>query len=664
MQLCRSAAWKILVCVLLLQAWHITPAQAQTLTLEQAQAQLTAQQAAVSAQETKTLAARQTMNQAQVDSNSANRARSSALSSYNRASTLLTTAENNLAKAKADGADDATIGALNKTVTEATAARDTAATTLQARTDDATAATQTLNTATTAFNQQTAALENATDLQEVYRQNVSSLGGTGNTDLTEQEQAVADQTAKTNTAREAMNQAQIENNRARRVLEDAQDNYTTADNALDTAQMNLAQAQADGADQATLDSLNDNVKQAIAARDAATAALQVQNDTVSNTAQTLHNTTVAFNQERAALDASNNQLRSNQRGNSYATNTGNRALIDLRNTAGNVFGRASSGVTNSINSAARYSAVGLSRADRMAFSSAYEMDVKSAGGSNDCTDGTLGGMICSLMARTTGGVGVITGIAFLAATLLGFQAVWKLKEHVESPSHVPLWDPMKRFVAAGAFFAFPFVVDVVRETIEAAGTDTTSSGFNGQSSGLGLDAMVVKLMANVTEPMIWAVGWFGWIAGLILVFIGISRLLKTEQEGPRGPTGIGTVMTFLVAGCLFSLNSIVAYATMSIFGTDNIATRGVLQYAGAVGGAADRAHAVISAIIAFSIIIGWISLVRGLFIIRGVSEGNSQASMMAAMTHLIGGALAINLGSVIMAVQKTLGITAYGITFS
>jgi hypothetical protein len=38
--------------------------------------------------------------------------------------------------------------------------------------------------------------------------------------------------------------------------------------------------------------------------------------------------------------------------------------------------------------------------------------------------------------------------------------------------------------------------------------------------------------------------------------------------------------------------------------------------------------------------------------------------MMAAITHLIGGVLAINLGSVIMAVQDTLGITQYGIRFS
>ena len=74
----------------------------------------------------------------------------------------------------------------------------------------------------------------------------------------------------------------------------------------------------------------------------------------------------------------------------------------------------------------------------------------------------------------------------------------------------------------------------------------------------------------------------------------------------------------------------------------------------------------IAAIVAFVAIIGWVSFIRGLFILRGVSEGSGQASMMAAVTHIIGGAIAVNLGGFIMAVQNTLGITDMniGINFS
>lgn len=280
---------------------------------------------------------------------------------------------------------------------------------------------------------------------------------------------------------------------------------------------------------------------------------------------------------------------------------------------------------------------------------------------------TLGSVINSVTSDASLTLpGVFAGFSYMMGLIMGFTGIMKLKEHVENPNQVQFLEPIKRFIAGGMFFCLPYVADVVRNMIEGTGTNVAyqNSGFNGQSSGTGLDAMIIALMQNIFIPLQWAFGAFGYIAGLALVIIGISRLLKTEQQGPQGPTGIGTVMTFIVAGCLFSINSIIGYFTVTMFGDDTIDTNGVLQYTAGLGGAANHVHAVISGIIAFSIVIGWVSLIRGFFILRGVSEGNSQASMMAAITHLIGGVLAINLGSVIMAVQDTLGITQYGIRFS
>lgn len=286
-------------------------------------------------------------------------------------------------------------------------------------------------------------------------------------------------------------------------------------------------------------------------------------------------------------------------------------------------------------------------------------------GNSQCAGDTLGGMICNLMSSSSRGVGIITAFAYLAGLLCGFLAILKLRDHVESPNQHPLSDSLKRFAAGGAFFSLPFVANVLRSTIEGAGaTYTTDSGFNGDSSGVGLDSMLVSFMSDIMAPTMWAVGWFGWIAGLVFVFIGISRLMKTEQQGAQGPTGIGTITTFLIAGCLFSLNTIIAYINGSLFGDAVLHTNGVLQYTDGLGGSVDHVHAVVSSIVAFAAVLGWISVARGLFIVRGVSEGNSQASMMAAITHLIGGVMAINLGGVIMAVQNTLGISAYGIVFN
>lgn len=278
---------------------------------------------------------------------------------------------------------------------------------------------------------------------------------------------------------------------------------------------------------------------------------------------------------------------------------------------------------------------------------------------------TLGGMIMQSMTDfELSFPGVLSGFSYLMGLIMGYTGIMKLKDHVENPNQTQLIDPIKRFLAGGMFFALPFVADVLRVTIEGDGADFGNTGWNGKVSSSGLDKMIVSLMQDVFLPMQWAFGVFGYIAGLILVMIGISRLLKTEQQGPQGPTGIGTVMTFIVAGCLFSINSIISFFGATLFGDGTIKTNGVLQYTSGLGGAADHLHAVISAVVAFSILIGWVSLIRGFFILRGVSEGNSQASMMAAITHLVGGALAINIGTVIMFAQESLGITQYGIRFS
>ena len=62
-------------------------------------------------------------------------------------------------------------------------------------------------------------------------------------------------------------------------------------------------------------------------------------------------------------------------------------------------------------------------------------------------------------------------------------------------------------------------------------------------------------------------------------------------------------------------------------------------------------------------IIGYISFLRGFFILKEVAEGGGQASLMAAVTHIFGGALAVNLGPLMNAVQSTLGLGTYGVVF-
>ncbi len=180
-----------------------------------------------------------------------------------------------------------------------------------------------------------------------------------------------------------------------------------------------------------------------------------------------------------------------------------------------------------------------------------------------------------------------------------------------------------------------------------------------------LDEAMGCFMGNTMGPMHVLLNFFCFCSGLIFIMIGISRLIKTSQEGARGPGGLGTVSTFATGGILLSATTLLRALSDTFFASARTETLASLTYTGTMSAAeTDAAYNVIAAVLKFMIIIGLISFVRGIFIMRDVAEGSQQASVMAGMTHIIGGALAVNLGPLMNAIQSTLGITAFGVTFS
>jgi hypothetical protein len=282
---------------------------------------------------------------------------------------------------------------------------------------------------------------------------------------------------------------------------------------------------------------------------------------------------------------------------------------------------------------------------------------------------TIGTIMCNTVENTAAAQAFLTAIAYLFAIVLIVWGLLKIKDHVLEPRQTTVWEGVSRLLAGGAFLALPAVMTAVYNTISiitvGSFTGSGNSGFTGQASTGGLDTVMVAFMTNILGPMNVVLNFFGMVAGMILIMIGISRLIKSAQEGTRGPGGLGTMMTFLMGGALMSFSPMMTAFNGTLFNDTSTNTMAALSYTtGMQQAEVDHAHAVISSVLKFMIILGLISFIRGLFIIRGVAEGNSQASMMAGVTHLVGGALAVNLGPLMNAVQATLGLTQYGVVFS
>lgn len=312
--------------------------------------------------------------------------------------------------------------------------------------------------------------------------------------------------------------------------------------------------------------------------------------------------------------------------------------------------------------------------------------------------GTVGAAMKGTMLKALYAPAFLHALAYIFALIIAVWGVLKIRDHVLNPTQVNIWEGVSRLVAAGAFFALPITVEAIRSsmssdtsTVVSGLNSLTGSEYNGQTANCGggtsimdgvdavfgggnnnddvrpgLDSMLGCMMDDILGPMHNLLSFFGYVAGTIFIMIGISRLMKSAQEGARGPGGIGTFMTFVAGGALISFNDLVKTFTFTLFGDVKTKTYAEITY-NKIGLQAEElthAHTVISAILKFMILIGLVSFVRGIFIMRGVAEGNNQSSMMAAVTHIIGGAIAINLGAFINIVQATLGISDYGITFS
>lgn len=263
---------------------------------------------------------------------------------------------------------------------------------------------------------------------------------------------------------------------------------------------------------------------------------------------------------------------------------------------------------------------------------------------------------------------LVSAFAYVIGIACGIWGLLKIKDHVDAPMQTPLRAGVLRLLAGGGLLSLPMAAEAVKETWMGGWgfTNMTNTNRHGAVAGpgLSLDDVLMNLMGDIGPMMEDLVGAFAYLFGLIFVVVGLIRLTKHQQEGPRGPSGMGTFTTFAVAGALLSLGGMMASATESLFGTGTTLTYANLSFTGVDPTAENRIEVVVEAVLGFLMIIGWISFARGWFILKAVADGGGQGSLMAGVTHIIGGALAVNLGHLINAVQETLGLSTYGITMN
>jgi hypothetical protein len=124
-------------------------------------------------------------------------------------------------------------------------------------------------------------------------------------------------------------------------------------------------------------------------------------------------------------------------------------------------------------------------------------------------------------------------------------------------------------------------------------------------------------------------------------------------------------MTFIASGALFSFGDSMGSFTSSIFGDANLMSNATID-PNVIANATDRGRIekVLEGVEVFVMIVGYIAFIRGWFVLKNFADGGQgpTASLSGGLTFLFGGALAINLGELVNALQVTVGVSSLTFT--
>ena len=295
-----------------------------------------------------------------------------------------------------------------------------------------------------------------------------------------------------------------------------------------------------------------------------------------------------------------------------------------------------------------------------------------------CTAATgITTLFCNVWSSTSSLPGVFAAFCYVAGLVFGYLGLMRLKDSVEEPQQVPVTEGISKFVICAMLLLLPYVMNTAY--ISLVGTGGTADGFQttlmDPAAGTPpatppprtLDVITSDFVFSIYRAMGFIFTAFGYMAGIVLIIIGIFRMMNTMRDGPRGPGGVGTIMTFVAGAALLALSPMMGAISTTIFGdgnAENVVTIALGTPSAELAVYQARIENFMTAVIAYMMIAGWVSFIRGLFILRAVAEGDQQASMMSAVTHIFAGALLANMGPFLTAVQATLGIGAIaGLTF-
>jgi hypothetical protein len=158
----------------------------------------------------------------------------------------------------------------------------------------------------------------------------------------------------------------------------------------------------------------------------------------------------------------------------------------------------------------------------------------------------------------------------------------------------------------------------------------------------GIDSMFSNFSASSVSLMNLVVAT-AFVAGIVVSGVGILKLKEYGSEPGRHKFG-PVIWTIFVGVMLIATPGFINVTTETLSLGANTGTA-LLSRGGSGNGTPAGVAGAMAAVLLFVKLIGTIAFVRGIFMLKAVGQGSQQVSMGAALTHLFGGAAAININA-------------------
>ncbi|MDD5586221.1 MAG: hypothetical protein PHY92_04600 [Alphaproteobacteria bacterium] len=272
-------------------------------------------------------------------------------------------------------------------------------------------------------------------------------------------------------------------------------------------------------------------------------------------------------------------------------------------------------------------------------------------------DLTLGLIVCHIRGNIIPIAPLLSAMAYVAGAMLGISGLMLLKKHADNPNDSQVVKALAHLLGGGALAVFPAAVGTMQATLHlgasASGGKDCAPGTP-VSGAAGLDTMMQNFVNNIYQPMFSALSVLSFLVGAFLIYRGLLKGSKVGTD-PRAAATHSILVNLLIGGVMVSIGAMLPVMEETLFGPTTTTFSGINWTA--IVGTADttKADLTIKAILMFVQVIGAIAFVRGWLMIKNAVEGTAQVTVPQGLTHVIGGTMAINIGTMLKLFDTTFG---------